>query len=309
MAPSLLTRHTSTAHNQSNASTTRRLIQARRRLAICLPRQAPRRRRQRRAHAGAVRYCRASRAGRCDALSTMFEPLGGGPMLLQPMFTRQRPDWRAPHRRSPENCPSPIAVAIRYPATARHRGRDLDQATGPFPYRSRSARAHSAGRARRRSSGRRSPVGALPSWRLRSCREASTLYTHLASHGYLVAAPDFPGDHISDQLPAEDGLAPVIAKTPIDESARRRPGQASALLDQLLTMSVARVLADGERVESTGESMGGYTALALHSVDRRPLASFPMCPMWAAAARSSRCAGFSTSCASTTGCARSTPSC
>src|SRR5688572_11237163 len=112
-------------------------------------------------------------------------------------------------------------------------------------------------------------------------RESTHLATHLASHGYLVAAQRFAGDSYLDTLPGPDGQEAVIAKTPIDESARRRPRQASAFIDWLLAASLPGGLGvEAGRIGVGGFSMGGYTALALNSVDPRPAAVFCMCPMF-----------------------------
>ena len=64
-------------------------------------------------------------------------------------------------------------------------------------------------------------------------RESTHLAAHLASHGYLVAAQRFAGDSFADTLPGPDGEPPRMANTPIDESARRRPKQASELLPRV----------------------------------------------------------------------------
>lgn len=112
-------------------------------------------------------------------------------------------------------------------------------------------------------------------------RESTHLATHLASHGYLVGAQQFAGDSYLDTLPGPDGRAPVIAKTPIDESARRRPRQASAFIDWLLGATLPGGLSvEAGRIGVGGFSMGGYTALELNSVDPRPAAVFCMCPMF-----------------------------
>jgi dienelactone hydrolase len=112
-------------------------------------------------------------------------------------------------------------------------------------------------------------------------RESSNLCTHLASHGYVVAAPDYPGDHIADTMPASLGGNQKIATTPVDESCKNRARQAVATLDGLLAAAPTWGLAiDGARVGSTGISMGGFTSLCVNSLDRRFAASFAMCPMY-----------------------------
>ena len=108
----------------------------------------------------------------------------------------------------------------------------------------------------------------------------SHLTTHLASHGYLVAAADFPGDNIADLVP-RDGAEAAVTKAPIDESARKRPRQASMFLDLLLEAPLPNGLSVSAGLVGTGGmSMGGFTALAINSVDRRIAAVFAMCPMY-----------------------------
>ncbi|HKX99934.1 MAG TPA: dienelactone hydrolase family protein [Steroidobacteraceae bacterium] len=112
-------------------------------------------------------------------------------------------------------------------------------------------------------------------------REATHLCTHLASHGYAVAAPDFPGDNVVDNLPQSMGGSARSANVPIDESAANRPAQAVATAEGIL--DAARTLGitlDATRIGTMGVSMGGFTALATNSLDRRFVASFAICPMY-----------------------------
>ena len=68
---------------------------------------------------------------------------------------------------------------------------------------------------------------------------------------------------------------------PIDESAANRPTQASAFLDHLLAIDLPGGLqVNASAIGTGGMSLGGFTSLALNSVDRRPKASYPMCPMY-----------------------------
>ena len=112
-------------------------------------------------------------------------------------------------------------------------------------------------------------------------RESTGICTHLASHGYVVAALDFPGDNVKDTLPGEAGAAPKVAHTPVDESMRNRPRQAVAALDALrLAATSCGLEIQTDRVGCTGMSMGGYTALAVNSQDKRFAASFAICPFY-----------------------------
>ena len=127
----------------------------------------------------------------------------------------------------------PVAVELWYPARVRIKAATstIAVATGPplhrgFPGRSRAPFAAEAEPGAR-------PLFLYLHGGYGHRREMSHLTTHLASHGYLVAAADFPGDNIVDLVP-RDGAEAAVIRTPIDESARRRPRQASVFLDLLL---------------------------------------------------------------------------
>ena len=174
----------------------------------------------------------------------------------------------------------PIPIELWYPAASAHRGSDLDAAT-----RDRFLVAHGlpeAGQNAVRDAA--ATRGEFPLFLY--ChggyghrREATAFCTHLASHGYVVCAADFPGDNINDLIGDGAGSAKVVS-TPIDESAARRPGQASRFIDHILAMDLpAGLRIQADLIGTSGMSMGGFTSLALNSVDRRPKAAFPMCPM------------------------------
>ena len=110
--------------------------------------------------------------------------------------------------------------------------------------------------------------------------ECTYICTHVASHGYVVAAPAFPGDNIADLMPGADGSPAAIAKTSIDESAAKRPRQASLFIEHIVSHTTEAPAVDVDRIGVMGFSMGGFTALAVNSVSRRPKAVFAMCPMW-----------------------------
>ena len=82
-------------------------------------------------------------------------------------------------------------------------------------------------------------------------------------------------------MPASSGGTAKVATTPIDESAVQRPRQAVAALDGLLTATLRLGFEiDRARIGSAGISMGGYTSLAVNSLDTRFVSSFAMCPMF-----------------------------
>jgi dienelactone hydrolase len=169
-----------------------------------------------------------------------------------------------------------------YPAAARYRGRDLDAATcDAFTILpgSPSARQHAVRDAVFAAGSRRLVMYFHGAYGHR--REAAHVCTHLASHGYVVAALDFPGDNVNDTVPKDDGAPATLAHTPIDDSARNRPRQASAALDALRE-TAPRLGLDlrTDRVGCFGNSMGGNTSLAVNSLDGRFAASFAMCPFY-----------------------------
>ncbi len=175
-----------------------------------------------------------------------------------------------------------LVTEVWYPATAPHRGADLEDATrDEFTIAPRMPRA-------RQNAVRNAVPAPGPRPLVLYChggyghrRESSNLCTHLASHGYAVAAADYPGDHIADTMPAHLGGNEKVATTPVDESCKNRGRQTVAVLDGLLAAAPALGLAiDGARVGSTGISMGGFTSLGVSSLDTRFAASFAMCPMY-----------------------------
>jgi len=176
--------------------------------------------------------------------------------------------------------PRPVPTEIWYPATDRFAGRDLDEANWDR-YTAAPGLPAMTQQAIRDAD---AAVGTYPLFMYfhggyGQRREASHLCTHLASHGYVAASANFPGDNMADLIPVDGGEA-TVAKTPVDESARRRPAQASRFIDLLLEASLTGMQLDADRIGVGGISMGGYTALAINSLDARVTAAFPMCPMF-----------------------------
>lgn len=106
-------------------------------------------------------------------------------------------------------------------------------------------------------------------------RRQSTTYTqHLASHGYVVAAPDFPGSN---------GNA---AGGPRLSAAVDQPGDVSFVIDQLLAFEdteghLLRGAIDEAAIGMSGHSLGGLTTLLSvygSSRDERIKAALPISP-------------------------------
>jgi dienelactone hydrolase len=114
-------------------------------------------------------------------------------------------------------------------------------------------------------------------------RYSTELCTHLASHGYLVAAPDFTGNTLADQLhdgQLKPGEAPRLVNA--TQSATDRPLDAALVIDRLLEGAAPGLseLIDPEQIGTCGQSFGGWTTVAFNSKDKRPKASFPIVPPW-----------------------------
>lgn len=104
-------------------------------------------------------------------------------------------------------------------------------------------------------------------------REQSTYLTvHLASHGYVVAAPDHQGDTIVDLLRELVENSDVQQDTVL-EAVADRPDDVVALLDLLRDTLGAddplHPLLDFERVGCAGHSFGAFTCLVAGTLDYR----------------------------------------
>jgi len=176
-----------------------------------------------------------------------------------------------------------LTVEVWYPAAASFRGRDLDEAGGdaytiaPGMPEMRQHAVRDAGAA----AGRFALVvhchGANG-----DRRDKTLLCTHLASHGYVVVSPDFPGDTIADMVRDQQAGTGRRSTMSIDELANYRPADAAFVIEQMLD-GVEPELAgriDAGQVGACGHSYGGWTSLALNSVSRRPRATFAMAPLW-----------------------------
>jgi predicted dienelactone hydrolase len=175
-----------------------------------------------------------------------------------------------------------LPAEVWYPATEADAGRDVDPATRdtydlvpgfpPFSQDAVRAAAPQAGRY---------PVVLFSHGYGGHRRQSTFLCTHLASHGYVVAAVDHTGntmlDVIRQIMQAESGQKlPSIAEQ-AKAFAEDRPGDMTFLLDALLDSELAS-LVDPERVGMTGHSFGGWTTIATTARDRRIRATVPLAP-------------------------------
>lgn len=111
--------------------------------------------------------------------------------------------------------------------------------------------------------------------------QSAFLTAHLASHGFVVAAPSHPGSTFDDCLGC--GSAERM-RALLEDSAANRPTEVSAMLDVLAVMDAdpAAVLygaVDTGRAAVIGHSWGGYTAIVAATRDPRFRAAVAMAPV------------------------------
>jgi len=180
-----------------------------------------------------------------------------------------------------------LPLEVWYPASDAHRGQDLDPATRdgyrPIPAAPPVPQAAVRGAAPRPGP---HPLAAFSHGFGGHRCQSTFLCTHLASHGYVVVAPDHVGNTIGDLMQemlrmfssgggaAPDPLA-MLAR--VGEMADLRPDDVSHALDQALG-AAAPVEADPERVAVVGHSFGGWTTLMAAGLDPRVRAAVPLAP-------------------------------
>lgn len=111
--------------------------------------------------------------------------------------------------------------------------------------------------------------------------QSAFLTAHLASHGFVVAAPSHPGSTFDDCLGC--GSAERM-RALLEDSAANRPAEVSAMLDVLAAMdsdasSLLYGAVDAGRAAVIGHSWGGYTAIVAATRDARFRAAVAMAPV------------------------------
>jgi dienelactone hydrolase len=97
-------------------------------------------------------------------------------------------------------------------------------------------------------------------------RVSSFLCTHLASHGYAVAAMDH-SEVVAPELARKDGETKEGRSARIDAVIASRVPDVRFLLDHLLARKDFKI--DAERIGLAGHSFGGWTVLATPEVETR----------------------------------------
>jgi len=181
-----------------------------------------------------------------------------------------------------------LPLEIWYPAVEAERGRDLDprsQAT----YRPLLATAplcQAAVRDAEAAPGPHPVVAFSHGFAGHRC-QSTFLCTHLASHGFLVVAPDHVGNTTMDVIAQalemfQSGAGmpgPAEMMERIHDIAELRPGDVQHALDQVLSGAIETVpAADASRVAVSGHSFGGWTTLMTAGRDPRVRAAVPLAP-------------------------------
>lgn len=178
-----------------------------------------------------------------------------------------------------------VPIEIWYPAVAPHAGQDLTDPTRDtydllpgFP-----AVSQDAVRDARPEAGRY-PLVMFSHGFGGHRRQTTFLCTHLASHGYLVAAVDHTGNTIIDivqmMMSVQMGGTMPDPGPLIEEFIAARPADVRFAIDRVLEVAAKDlgVRADPDRIGMTGHSFGGWTTLAVTARDRRICAALPLAP-------------------------------
>jgi dienelactone hydrolase len=174
----------------------------------------------------------------------------------------------------------PFPCEIWYPAASEHAGQDLDPEQqdvftvppGDKPRRQAAVRGAAA------------EEGAFPLLIFShhsggSRRSATFLCTHLASHGYVVAAIDH-SEVVTSELGRQESESADERAARIDGWISSRVPDVTFILDYLLSGAAGQVCAglDPIRIGIVGHSFGGWTALAAPDVEPRIYAVVALAP-------------------------------
>lgn len=179
-----------------------------------------------------------------------------------------------------------IAVEVWYPAEGVHSGQDLARATqDEYPLFGGFSVAQEAVRdARPRAGAPR--CCALFSHGFAGHRRQSTFFcTHLASHGYVVVAPDHAGNTMLDIMNLALSLGPsqmpAASESLLGGYVFDRPRDLGLCLDSVASgefEAAAGAVDLSVGVAVTGHSFGGWTSLVMAARDPRVRAVLPMAP-------------------------------
>jgi predicted dienelactone hydrolase len=204
-----------------------------------------------------------------------YDPFARGPF---PVGVRTGHLTDAPRQRL-------LPTEVWYPATDAHAGQDVDASTRDtyellpvFPPVWQEAVRDAAPR-----SGSY-PLIAFSHGFGGHRRQTTFLCTHIASHGYVVTAPDHTGNTLFDVIQAiltlhSSGQLPDPASM-LREFMAARPADIRFIIDQALDGATGGLAAmiDADRIGMTGHSFGGWTTLAVIATEPRIRAALALAP-------------------------------
>ena len=173
-----------------------------------------------------------------------------------------------------------LPTEVCYPAAASHAGADMDPARQDrFPLLEGGATVPQAAVRDAPAAGVSGAPVIVFSHGMAGHRRQSTFYTtHLASHGYMVLAPDHTGNTLADMAGVIAG-GPEGIRAALEDSARDRRRDIPFLMDTFA--DVAPDLAaqtDPDRIGLSGHSFGGWTTVAVTSDDSRARCAVALAP-------------------------------
>jgi predicted dienelactone hydrolase len=171
-----------------------------------------------------------------------------------------------------------FSIETWYPAEAKHAGQDLTYATqdafvgggSPAPRKQRAVRDANPEPGRY-------PLIVFSHASGHHRRGATFLCTHLASHGYVVAALDH-SEVVAPELARREGETAEQRAGRVQSIIESRVPDIRFLLDWLLGDAAHRSEIDSERIAIVGHSFGGWTALATPETDARIRAVVALAP-------------------------------
>jgi len=176
-----------------------------------------------------------------------------------------------------------LPIEVWYPASEAHAGQDVAEASRDqfellpgFPAVSQDAVRDAAARHDRY------PLVAFSHGFGGHRRQTTFLCTHLASHGYVVAAVDHTGNTMIDivqmVMALQSGGEMPEPLAILDEFIRLRPEDIGFMIEQVAAAPEIGPLADLDRIGMSGHSFGGWTTLAYTGRDPRVRAALPLAP-------------------------------
>lgn len=168
-----------------------------------------------------------------------------------------------------------LPVDVWYPASGAHRGQDLDPATmDSFEVLPGMGETLQQAVMEAEAASGTFPLVVFSHGFGGERRQSTFFYTHLASHGYVVASMDHVGNTTADLVSGEGAAGdPEV----LDRFVGSRPKDASFVIDQMLS-GASGLSINPDQIGMSGHSFGGWTTLKTIETDERIKAAVPLAP-------------------------------